>query len=181
MIHNWTIPDSSGEVFVPKNIISIQNYAFAHSKNLKAVTFCQPSSLKSIGTCAFQDCVSLRWIALPSSVETIGDYAFRHCLGLPIFSIPSSVKMVGNGAFKECACLSHLVISDTLNGQVSSWEFPADLVPFVRITEITQNTTLYKMNVDNFDWANGVTISGGVALTFGENITLTSSIFKHWR
>jgi len=177
---NWNIPDASGIVIISSYTVSIPNYAFANSKTLKTIIFTQPSALRSIGACAFQDCPNLKGILIPNTVENIGDNAFNGCIGLTRISLPSSMKMVGSHAFKGCACLAHIIISRGILSQVPSWDIPADLTPFIRVNTIEQNITIYKTNIDTFDWANGVTISTGIAITFGEEITITSSIIKNW-
>ena len=177
---NWNIPDASGTVIISPYTVNIPNYAFANSKTLKTIIFTQPSALRSIGAYAFQDCPNLRNILIPSTVETIGDYAFSGCTGIMRISLPSSMKTVGNYAFKGCACLAHIIISRGILGQAPSWDIPADLVPFIRVNEIEQNITIYKTNIDTFDWANGVIIKPGITITFGEEINITSSIIKNW-
>ena len=58
-----------------------------------------PSSVTSIGDCAFADCDGLTSITIPSSVTSIGDYAFLGCDGLTSITIPSSVTTIGDWAF----------------------------------------------------------------------------------
>ena len=50
-----------------------------------------PSSVTSIGECAFSGCRSLSKIVIPSGVTSIGDGAFAGCSSLKYISIPKSV------------------------------------------------------------------------------------------
>ena len=69
-----------------------------------------PSSVTSIGLCAFANCNSLISITIPSSVTCIGDRAFANCNGLTFISIPSSVTSIGDWAFANCNGLTFISI-----------------------------------------------------------------------
>lgn len=58
-------------------------------KELK-VHFVLPSSLDSIGVCAFYDCHNLTNIKIPSSVTMIGEGAFSRCENLTSIDIGGS-------------------------------------------------------------------------------------------
>jgi hypothetical protein len=73
-----------------------------------------PSSVKSIGTCAFQNCYALSSVVIPSSVTSIGDYAFQSCYALSSVVIPSSVTSIVNSAFNSCSALSSVVIPSSV-------------------------------------------------------------------
>lgn len=64
-----------------------------------------PSSVTSLGDCAFRDCESLQELVIPSSVTSIGDSAFERCSSLRELVIPSSVMSIGSGAFSDCSSL----------------------------------------------------------------------------
>ena len=59
-------------------------------------------TVKSIGSCAFQDCSSLTSIIIPSSVTNIGEHAFQRCASLTSVTIPSSVTRIEWEAFDLC-------------------------------------------------------------------------------
>ena len=61
-----------------------------------------PSSVTSIGSCAFYDCSGLTGISIPNSVTSIGNDAFFYCTRLTSVSIPSSVTSIGDHAFYCC-------------------------------------------------------------------------------
>ena len=51
---------------------------------------------------------------IPSSVTSIGDCAFFYCRSLSDIVIPSSVTSISNGAFEDCSSLSDIVIPDSV-------------------------------------------------------------------
>ena len=73
-----------------------------------------PSSVNSIGRCAFSGCYDLTSIDLPNSIESIGEEAFEGCTNLYFITIPSSVTSIGNGAFYECWNLSSIDIPNSV-------------------------------------------------------------------
>ena len=82
------------EFFYGKDVVQIDNYAFAESTSLASVYL---PSTKSSGTNAFKDCRELQIVTLPSIVE-LNSNSFSNCPKLKILYLPS-VKSVGTGAF----------------------------------------------------------------------------------
>ena len=66
----------------------------------------------AIGSRAFQDCVSLRSIALSSGVTNVDAYAFSGCIGLTGIQLPDSVRAVGSRAFQGCLSLTTADLGD---------------------------------------------------------------------
>lgn len=52
-----------------------------------------PSSVTSIGNCAFYGCSSLKQITIPSSVTSIGDHSLSNCSSLTQIEIPSKINV----------------------------------------------------------------------------------------
>lgn len=71
-----------------------------------------PSTVKHIGTYAFDGCNNISNINLPSSVQEIGSYAFEYCTGLSSILIPQNVNIIGNGAFYACKNLQQFAIAN---------------------------------------------------------------------
>ena len=67
-----------------------------------------PSTIRTIGGFAFNECSSLTNIHIPSSVNCIGDCAFNNCSGLTSVTIGSNVMIIGSVAFSGCASLTDI-------------------------------------------------------------------------
>ena len=64
------------------------------------------NGITSIGTSAFQQCLSLTSITISNSVTSIGDGAFYYCRGLTSVTIPNSVTSIENNAFCDTGLTS---------------------------------------------------------------------------
>jgi hypothetical protein len=70
------------------------------------------AQLSRIGGRAFDDCPSLRSIALPSSVETVSEYCFWRCENLSKLSFHSGARLsnFGEYAFSRCSSLRSICL-----------------------------------------------------------------------
>ena len=73
-----------------------------------------PSTVETIGYCAFMGCTGITSISIPNSVVSIGDYAFYECSGLTSVNIPNSVTEIGYATFASCTALSTISIPNTI-------------------------------------------------------------------
>lgn len=69
-----------------------------------------PSSVTSIGSSAFYECISLTSITIPHSVTSIGNGAFQNCYYLTSITIPYGVTSIGFDAFQNCVRLASITI-----------------------------------------------------------------------
>lgn len=80
-------------VCIPSEVTEIGAKAFFRCPKLASVSFAINSTLRVIGSQAFEadawDLSPINSIALPASVEEIGESCFRHCLNLLNFDIPA--------------------------------------------------------------------------------------------
>lgn len=105
-----------------------------HWKDLEYVVL--PSTIKTIGICAFNGCTLLQEIKLPDSIEHIEDGAFRFCESLKQVCLPSNlnvlspelfygsgiesieihqnIKEIGYWAFWGCKHLKRLIIPESV-------------------------------------------------------------------
>ena len=82
-----------------------------------------PSSIQSIGKCAFMGCTVLVRVELPESLTYLGDEAFKDCVNLEEINIPKSLPWVGKNTFAGCSNLKRVFLSRKLYKN-SKWKFP---------------------------------------------------------
>ena len=85
--------DSLEKIVLPKTVEHIGEYAFAHCRKLKKITFSE-TALQTIGAYAFYDCVSLQTLTLPSSLTAMGDHALLGCKSLSKLDIQTTSASV---------------------------------------------------------------------------------------
>lgn len=96
------------QIFQGKTIVAIGQDAFRYN-NLTEVIL--PDTVKTIGTCAFQDCKLLRTVKGAGNVTLISNSAFLRCEMLSEIDTSSAIT-VGQGAFGECKSLKHITIPE---------------------------------------------------------------------
>ena len=77
-----------GGIHIVSSISSIGSYAFADCLNLSSLTFASNSRLQSIGEFGFRNCSSLGSVVFPSSLTTIGVSGFAGCVQLSTIVFP---------------------------------------------------------------------------------------------
>lgn len=109
-------------VDVQEGVTSVGAYAFNYYptaySNLKSLK--TASSVKTIGSDAFDQCSTLTKVNLAEGLENIGQNAFRKT-GITSVKIPSSVASIANNAFNNCKSLTSVELCNgvqTLGGNV---------------------------------------------------------------
>lgn len=74
----------------------------------------QTYRVKSIGRCAFKDCLNLSTVTIPNSVNTLEYRAFDGCTGLTSIEIPNSVNHIGSSAFAYCRNLVSVILPENV-------------------------------------------------------------------
>ena len=105
---------SEGALTVPAGITKIYNYAFYKSA-LASIEIA--SSVKEIGSHAFDGCLSLTAFEAGSSVTSIGEYAFKNCSSLSFIQISASVNAIESFAFYGCTGLTDM----NYLGSIDQW------------------------------------------------------------
>ena len=90
--------------------VSIGSFAFNFCLSLISVTI--PDGVTSIGNNTFQNCYSLASITIPDGVTSIGAYAFQNCSSLASITIPDGVTSIRNSTFQNCYSLASITIPD---------------------------------------------------------------------
>ena len=102
------------QVFIPRNVMEIQQGSFRDWKNLKKVVFEEGSVLKKIGERAFDSCCKLNSIELPNNLTEIGQNAFCSS-GLENFKAPKSLRIICQSAFQNCLQLKRVQLNEGLD------------------------------------------------------------------
>lgn len=89
-------------VYVPESVISVSNAAFNGCQSLEKVYFYGQNHVE-IGDSAFENCTSLKTVALSSKTTSIGANAFAKCTSLKEIRIPETVTVFGNNPFAACS------------------------------------------------------------------------------
>ncbi len=90
---------------IPEGYTSVASSCFCRSssaesdyyKYLKTVHL--PSTIKKIGSSAFNNCTGLEEINIPSACKVIESKAFYNCVSLKEITIPKNIEKIGEGAF----------------------------------------------------------------------------------
>ena len=152
------------EITLPSTLKTIGVYAFEDCSSLRTVNFEDNSQITSIGEGAFTGCSSLTSIIIPDSVTSIGGYAFGGCTGLTniTFEDMTGLTSIGGRIFDGCDNVKELIIQ---SGEVKDLDF------------------YYLSNLTTVTLGDGVTSIGDSAfescssletVTFRDNSQLTS-------
>lgn len=110
-LKNYTFGNCSSliNLQLAEGLVKIGDYCFSACNNLKQVSF--PSTLESIGNCAFSECKALQKADLEDTgLKSIGLYAFNGCISLKYCIIPKSTTSIGDYAFQGCPSIEYLKI-----------------------------------------------------------------------
>lgn len=94
---------------VPSSVKTIGDYAFLDCSSLKEISFEETSSLKSIGTQAFED-TGLEVFDMPDTVTSVGSYIFNHVEELKTLSLSNSLTSIHDRAFENATGLEEVEI-----------------------------------------------------------------------
>lgn len=96
---------------IPSTVKSIGNCAFQECKSLTNVIFASQKTDVTIGTAAFKHCEKLKNINLPVT-SSIGTSAFEGCSSLQSLDIKKGCKSIGQYCFAYCTSLTKLTVRD---------------------------------------------------------------------
>ena len=101
------------KIVVHDNVTSIEYGAFMNCASLEAVEFTDQSGLKTIGSCAFQNCTALKNFDIPANVESLYSCAFIGA-GIERVTIPANIGVIDYEMFKDCASLKEVVLHENV-------------------------------------------------------------------
>ena len=81
-------------------------------------TYVVPYGTTTISDLAFDNCESIKKIALPETLEYIGGDAFDRCYNLAYIAIPTSVTYIGDWAFTYCNSMTDIYYA----GSKEQWD-----------------------------------------------------------
>ena len=126
-----------------------------------------PSSLVTIGSCAFKNCSGLTGdLIIPENVTTIGDNAFNGCSGFTgDLTIGNSVETIGELAFQNCTGLTGtLTIGEAFDHFTGTWGCAFENCS--GLTTLNFNAT--SATLGGWYWLRGC--SGLTTLNIGSNV-----------
>ncbi len=94
---------------VPEGVTAIAGVSFCDAAGLEEIIL--PSTLKSIGTYAFEGC-GFYEVELPEGLETIEAFVFNRCMHLTEVSIPASLTKLGIGPFNRCSSMKRVTVDE---------------------------------------------------------------------
>jgi len=95
-----------------------------------------PSTVTSIDSNAFTNCLNLTEVIIPDTVVTIGSGAFSGCTALEKITLPKNLATISTSTFKGCTALKTITLPENLtlieasafeNSGLTEIEFPAKL------------------------------------------------------
>ena len=79
---------------IPSTVRKLGSSAFNDQKDMTSATL--PEGLVSIGSYAFSGCSKLEHLVIPSTVDSIGNHAFHICSALQQINIPQGIKKLAD-------------------------------------------------------------------------------------
>ena len=110
---NVVVPETvtyNGEIYT---VVGVSQYAFYRTTSIETVQL--PSTIKSIGKCAFCWAVNLKSINIPEGVTGIGEQTFELCRKLDTITLPSTIASIETRAFFNCIGLKQINIPSNCN------------------------------------------------------------------
>ena len=107
-------------IVVESGVTTIGNSAF---RSLNVTDVKLPSTVDSIGACAFYDCDNITSISVPEKVTLIQDYCFAESDSLKKVTLSSETESIGDDAFYECPALDSVNIEKTKVNTIGAYAF----------------------------------------------------------
>lgn len=167
--------DSSlSDLKLSKALVSIGNEAFSYCTALSSLDLSVCTSLSEIGELAFNQ-ISVTSLSFPSSLETIGRCAFNDCSSLTSVSWPNDSKLTTLTGFSGCTSLPVSVYNEGVSlpnvSAIGDAAFTNCGFESVTIPSNIREIGYYAFSTDSYEYENKLkelTIMAGVE-TIGES------------
>ncbi len=167
--------DSSlSDLKLSKALVSIGNEAFSYCTALSSLDLSVCTSLSEIGESAFNK-ISVTSLSFPSSLETIGRCAFNDCSSLTSVSWPNDSKLTTLTGFSGCTSLPVSVYNEGVSlpnvSAIGDAAFTNCGFESVTIPSNIREIGYYAFSTDSYEYENKLkelTIMAGVE-TIGES------------
>lgn len=101
-----------GIVNIPASISEIKENVFKNHEGVTDVVI--QNGTKTIGSSAFEGCISLQKVKLPASVKSLGDNVFKGCTLLKDIQINEGLDRIGSSTFADCLSLQTIYLPGSL-------------------------------------------------------------------
>ena len=131
---------------IPTTVTSIGDCAFYGRADLTHITI--PDQITTIGIAAFRDCKSLESVVIGDNLKIIDESAFLSCTSMTSFSIGKGIESIMRSAFMDCGKLETF-ICNAVTPPATQWgTFEVSPTAILYVPE--QSVELYK---GNYDWS----------------------------
>ena len=136
-------------VYLPSSVKSIGNNAFENCGSLHSVAM---EGVNEIGNYAFSGCARLTSVTLGSEIKEIKIGTFYKCSGLTNIDFPAGMKDVGDYAFYNCTALTSIDLPDTVE-TLGTYAFAG----CTRLNNATIGNGIKKIDIRAFSKCNSLT------------------------
>ena len=120
---------------IPTTVTSIRSGAFYNCVRLDSIVI--PDAVTSIGSYAFQNCQRMASVTISNALREIESETFRGCSALTSVTIPNSVTSIAQHAFYGCSGLTEVTIGSAVTSIADS--------AFSRCNNIAEITSLARV------------------------------------
>ena len=173
----YTVSNLTSVTF-PWYLTSIGNYAFVCQTNITTLDFSSATSLKTIGAYAFQELDSLVLLDLSgctsTSLTTINSHTFKNCIAATIVTLPPNCKYLSDYSMEGLISLTQLKNINNLVsiGTGALLNYKASVINTYTL-DFSNNSVLTSIGSRAFEGAYS-SYCGLTGITFGANTPLQS-------
>jgi len=160
-------------VVLPASIDSLGTELFSGCTRLLSADLSE-IAISQLPENSFYNCVKLVDVQLPSTLVTIGDCAFCLCTKLQAIGLPEGLKQIGDDAFKNTTVLAELALPSTLEAvgkRAFIYSGLTSLAVPAKLTTWGEDAFAYSSKLQALTVAEGVTTIGEGAFYYCSALT----------